>query len=264
MKTPALPPNHELLPPDFLRQHGAVKDLQVSIPEYLENGWLPSAYKLGDKIRENDFRIKAIWCAPLGTIAAATTPVPEGRCTCLCGYKVPHPQKPEDHPETCPAHPRNAYVHILPHQLAQLSEKPEGLISRRRADKFPEDAWSESTRFWPNNRPFHPDYVYAVPCHVLDRIEQQLSTKGGDEPCPQCSPSQSEGSNAAPESSDPTGEAAHVCELMMCESVKLGLRPGLLYRFSVDLNCTDCVRIANDNRLPEDPEYIVARKESRP
>lgn len=35
-----------------------------------------------------------------------------------------------------------------------------------------------------------------------------------------------------------------VCELFLCESTKLNLRPNQLYRFIVDEKCTDCLKAA--------------------
>jgi hypothetical protein len=37
-----------------------------------------------------------------------------------------------------------------------------------------------------------------------------------------------------------------ICELMLCESEKLILRPDMLYRFTVDENCEDCKRIRDN------------------
>jgi len=36
-----------------------------------------------------------------------------------------------------------------------------------------------------------------------------------------------------------------ICELMLCESERLILRPNLLYRFTVDEECERCKQIAN-------------------
>ncbi len=208
MNTLELPPNHELLPPDFLRQHGAVKGMKFWMNDHWEDDHEPCA-----PMDEIDFRFP--WCAPIGTVAAATTPVPEGGCECCeeeCRRMEPDQPYGPHHPH-CPAHPRNAYVHILPHLLAQLPEKPEGLQwSATGTQGTPnwepgpicaEFPWDESE--W--DAYGNGDFAFCLPRHVMDRIEQQLSTKGGDEPC---SNGPNESKTAAPERSQPSQEAAHI------------------------------------------------------
>jgi len=165
-----------------MRQHGAKKGTQFFVPLEPSKGWRNSQLGIGFVPTEFDIA-NAVYVAPLGTIAAVTTPVPEGRCE--CGKLAGHEGLTflgGRHMDACPAHPRNAYVHILPHLLAQLPEKPEGLMWVT--------AGSKSWTLGPAQMQFPwmkedwdiyggGDFAYAVPPHVLDRIEQQLSTKGG-------------------------------------------------------------------------------------
>lgn len=219
-----LPPNHEPLPPNFLRQHGALKGMKC----WYDQKWVE---KVTDKpLVEMDFRL--IWCAPTGTIAAATTPVPKVECS--CGRNGFLSEVPADGPHhtSCPKHPRNAYVRILPHQLAQLPEKPEGLMIAHPKSgdwKLVNSNNFENQLDW-IEWCMDGHFAYAVRRHVMDRIEQHLSTKGGDEPCAtntlaanavnveENAPS-TVASNAAPESSDPTGEAAKPWLSKVLESV---------------------------------------------
>lgn len=41
-----------------------------------------------------------------------------------------------------------------------------------------------------------------------------------------------------------------VVDLMLCESVKLVLKPNTLYRFTVDSTCADCLKIELEGKTP--------------
>lgn len=227
MNTPPLPPNHEPVTADFLRQHGCPKGAL-----FFECGKWTAPPPYAPKAQLTEQELKLPWCAPLGTIAAATTPVPVGRCkgySECAGFGYHHTD--------CPANPRNAYVPILPHLLAQLPEKPEGLKLAHPQNGI----WENYVMGWPFE--YVEGYAYAVRRHVIDRIEQQLSTKGdfaqphGGEtmpgegnktpemsaterscvPRPEAQPTTETSLatglcnvSAAPASSDPTGEAATI------------------------------------------------------
>jgi hypothetical protein len=42
----------------------------------------------------------------------------------------------------------------------------------------------------------------------------------------------------------------HINEFMLCESRRLALKPGQLYHFTVDNNCEECKKCAEDAKLP--------------
>lgn len=164
------PKGHEILTPEFLREHGAQEGMKAFWPTYPEQGWLGSAYVIGTPVAESDLE-RFIWCAPLGTMAMVSTPLPEAVCDLYCntfGFKQ------DEHQPLCKAHPRNARVKVLPGWLAELKDKPEGLEWSCAGIKTD---W-EPVLFWPFSENFNgggsgPElFAYSLPRYVYDAIEE--------------------------------------------------------------------------------------------
>jgi hypothetical protein len=153
------PPGHEIISPDIAKQRPP--GLMQFIPEPF-NKWVKC-----NSVREDaDFTGK-VFCAPLGTLAALSTPLPEVRCECgvfqdnsntggLASF-----QKLQ-HDALCPARPRNRLVRVLPGQLARLKVKPEELCW------FHSGIWWQFSGKWSDFNWLNPDddwgiFAYALP-----------------------------------------------------------------------------------------------------
>lgn len=155
MTTPPLPPEgHEPLPAEFLREHGAQKGMKYRAKEFPTDTWGDWTHKLPITKGELDY-----WdfIAPIGTIAAATTPLPMGKCDCHAGRHDPV------HQPTCSIH--TIYRHILPHELAAMANAgqsmPEGLIH---AEIGKPDSWRKYNGAWPFEMWTIDSYIaYAIP-----------------------------------------------------------------------------------------------------
>lgn len=191
MTTQPLPPFREHLPTDILRKYGAVKGMLI---EHC-GAWHLSALNPGDNVGSDcEFR----YCAPIGTIAALTTPLPEPECDCgtetakctLCSkvessgfYTGCMVKDGEDrnsgwecdgngnlnrpHSPSCSIYRR--WLRKLPHELAALDVKPEGLICRHKPTEGYHSVWRElRANEWPIPEVFphglkSADFAYAVP-----------------------------------------------------------------------------------------------------
>lgn len=158
------PKGYEILTPEFLREHGAQKGMKFWSNDHWADDNAP------DKPFEPAIDFRFQWCAPLGTMAMVSTPLPEAVCCGMpnCGALT----KYNKHSELCPAHPRNARVKVLPGWLAELKEKPEGL---EWACKGSVHDWEE-IKTWPFSALFEHwndqgDFAYSLPRSVYDAIE---------------------------------------------------------------------------------------------
>lgn len=171
---PTPPEGHEILPPDFLLKHGVVSGLKC---RFSSGEW----YEYVGDMPASGWDDSRQWAAPLGTQALVTTPAPERKCECGAKQRERVVGNVDIHLATCPTHPRNAYVKVLPGWLAVLKEKPEGLIYANSNAHEPalshgpfEDDWSECRYSWPLFvTESIGEFAYAVPRHVHDRIEEE-------------------------------------------------------------------------------------------
>lgn len=242
--TPEPPEGCEIYDPKLAAKHGAVKGMMCY---QSDQGWIPSKYSPGEKIKGWDLTHGEPYAVPLGTTAMLTTPVPVRECDCK--FRPAHDTGCEcldcwrwvnrPHFSECPAHPRNRYVPVLPGQLARCPKMPLGLICRWREESsytncewkaYPEGQWPFTELSC-----LDADIAYAVPAYVMAEIErEEVLTKGGD-----CNDSgQTPGSDtAAPEPSDPALAAA-TCSKPSLESIRKGYR-------QVGI-CPDCGQMAMD------------------
>jgi len=108
--TPIPPDGFEILPPEFLREHGAQEDMQSFCPEYPDTGWLQTVYQTGSKLSENDL-IDCFYAAPIGTMARHTQPEASHkdwcflfageRCNCKPEASAESSTKPESEVTPC-------------------------------------------------------------------------------------------------------------------------------------------------------------------
>lgn len=175
MNTPPLPPNHEPLPADFLRKFGAVKGMKFC-QNHSGAEWKSVNYKVGAMLPSG--WEKHFWCAPIGTCAAASTPLPVLDCDCGCDG--------EECFSNCASNRR--YHHILPHELAAMENKPEGLIY---SYKDTNDWHPVSDFVWQGikNPPVDNlgDFAYAVPvraeegkpsgCSQLTQLQETITLR---------------------------------------------------------------------------------------
>lgn len=172
--SPTIPPEpgFEIVPPDFVRKHGAVEGMKTFCRSLPETGWLQCPYSTGEDIHPDELMGDIVYSAPLGTQAMLSTPLPEPVCNCSIRIGV-------DHCDDCPCHPRNRLVKVLPGWLAGLKEKPEGLMWAVAKDKdyggtwTPLEAWPFAKAF--SGNPWRKEhgadtFAYALPRHFYDRI----------------------------------------------------------------------------------------------
>lgn len=145
LNAPLLPPGHELLTAEFLREHGAVEGMKV----YFDDTWQDYLFPAGRHLPENHMR--DIYSAAIGTIAATLTPAPKG------------------------------FRNVLPGWLAEQREKPEGLIWGN-AKPFPYPNWKPCTAQIGEALSAYigdPAFVWAVP------ISTQTGKEGDETCAPQ-------------------------------------------------------------------------------
>lgn len=164
MSTPDIqpPPGHEILTPEFLREHGAPEGMEWRNRHCDDHAFVPfpKGFDLTAILSTTDF----VFRAPLGTMAMVSTPLPEVRCECDGLHS-------SGHQLDCPAHPRNARVKVLPGWLAELKEKPEGLM-------FFDGAIWDYAGVWPLPLLFNPPiFAYSLPRYVFDAIEEGKKEK---------------------------------------------------------------------------------------
>lgn len=58
------------------------------------------------------------------------------------------------------------------------------------------------------------------------------------------------------------GSQQEVIEMALCESVRLGLRPGILYRFKAYDDCEMCLKMEREHKLPTETNGQQKTKES--
>lgn len=129
------PAGHEILTPEFLREHGAVEGMKCQPKARPQDGWRPTAYLPGASMAHSQADFEGFhYSAPLGTMAARLTPAPAG------------------------------FRNVLPGWLAGLDTKPEGLRIAHIDDKL----WVPcEDKSWQGIK--HPEYpnlhrfAYAVP-----------------------------------------------------------------------------------------------------
>lgn len=163
-------PGHEILTEPFLRQWGAVQGMKsyyIAGPN--EIGWCDdSGYGIDRDPNIHEY----IFSAPLGTMALVSTPLPEPVCL-GCDRAEYAKVTITFHELSCPGHPSNRLVKVLPGLLVGLEEKPEGLIWGFVANLMPiwEDYGGLMGEF-----PFRgaPEYAYALPARVLAEIGQKV------------------------------------------------------------------------------------------
>lgn len=167
--TPTIPPpGFEILTPDTLRTYGAVKDMQLCEEGIWEAvDYVPIGFKA--------LNFEYAYAAPTGTTALLSTPLPEPEC--IGCYKT----GPLGlvHEQSCPAHPNNRLVKVLPGWLEKCKEKPKGLMFACSAEWCKERGikheWIQAHSQWgaqfrdPNNG----DFAYAVPIATYDAIEAE-------------------------------------------------------------------------------------------
>lgn len=150
-----IPDGFEEIPTSFLREHGAVEGMKWHAQEWPEGQWENYFHKTWPENLETLARDFGTFAAPLGTMAAALTPLPEPRCDCepfATGGDF-------DHPRTCSIHLR--YRHVLPGELAKMETKPEGLMYAQMGTSLwvpfgP--VWKPRTETWNNGHS-----AYALP-----------------------------------------------------------------------------------------------------
>lgn len=100
-----------------------------------------------------------------------TEPLPEPVCNCdqTDGYFGPPINIVGKHSETCPCHPRNRLVKVLPGWLARLKVKPEGLMwaNMGQMDWTPYPYQLQNLKDDKDNQLL----AYALPARVLAEIE---------------------------------------------------------------------------------------------
>ncbi len=163
------PKDYEILTPDTLRKYGAVEGMKYWDPktERWHEAKRPN-FREGIPLAIDDYEY--VWCAPLGTTAMLSTPLPEVRCL---GQKFCNGFSDYDHHPDCPAHPRNRRVKVLPEWLAKCETKPEGLewlytqSAVRSWHKWRDILWPDKdAQIWKRS-----DYAYSVPFHVWEKVE---------------------------------------------------------------------------------------------
>lgn len=165
MSTPDIQPpqGYEILTPEFLQEHGAQDGMKFWSNDHWADDNAP------DKPFEPAIDFRFQWCAPLGTMAMVSTPLPEVRCSCRYEGSV----ELHEHKPNCPCHPRNARVKVLPGWLSELKEKPEGL---EWCEAPPEPTiWSSYQTEWEFPKSafvnWGDNYAYSLPRYVYDAIE---------------------------------------------------------------------------------------------
>lgn len=159
-----LPPGQEIISPDIAKLNPeGMRYCAKGQPCDSWGKWTHSTPPTEDELEYWSF------CAPLGTAAALSTPLPEARCGCE-GWEEAHRSgqvlASAKHETSCPCHPRNRLVRVLPGHMKDWKEKPEGLTCCYRHDTGSDAIWGGSG--WPVNNegdfsePFS-DYAYALP-----------------------------------------------------------------------------------------------------
>lgn len=122
------------------------------------------------------------YCAPLGTTALLLTPGPEaGECDCKPKVHLGHDVdcnctacEIQRHPHTfrCSAHPRNAYVKVLPGWVDALPNGcPKELLWANKG-KSDWTRYNEPGRKIVDTVAAHHQFAYAVPRHVFDALNR--------------------------------------------------------------------------------------------
>lgn len=187
-----LPSGYEELTPDFLREYGAQEGMKRKMKRGKD--WYPSNYKHGETVKEIHLEIFE-YSAPLGTTAAATTPLPEGRCDCgqkhdfreaantppripiclNCGGGLT--SGPCEHSPSCSS--RLVYHHILPGALAAMERKPEGLLwACACAECCKNPTWTPYDMAWPFVIEHHviegtKSFAYCLPAPQVSNTAEE-------------------------------------------------------------------------------------------
>lgn len=161
-----LPPEgYEIISPDTLRKYPNIPGILSRSKTDISLGWFRTE---GLPVTESDIE-RFDHCAPLGTLAALFTPLPEARCE--CGFDEEWSDDPNPRTECdldCPLHPRNRLVRVLPGQLKDWKVKPEGLFV---ANSDPFVRWHPSSRPWPFAfGPYDGLLAYALPQWSYDEV----------------------------------------------------------------------------------------------
>lgn len=184
-----LPPGQEIISPDIAKLNPeGMRYCAKGQPCDSWGKWTNSTPPTEDELEYWSFS------APLGTLAALSTPLPEARCECALAHnrnievEYRHLQQ---HAQSCPAHPRNRLVRVLPGQLAGLKVKPKGLIwaemGKSNWEPFPHSIEEYHKTFAPGSVPQEDDgpydLAYALPQWSYDAAlgrgeEQQICSVG--------------------------------------------------------------------------------------
>lgn len=168
------PEGFEILPPAFLSAHGAQPDMRYAHDDSWV-AWNPFHTLSAVHIES------LVFAGRIGTIAAATTPLPGRECDCGLEHN-PHWK----HSPSCSIH--RTYRHILPAALAALPEKPEGLMWYHPRSS---QGWQRSDYVWPFCLQDETgEIAYAIPAQSGTGKLRFVSDCNGDgtegTPCPNC------------------------------------------------------------------------------